>query len=118
MNINPIHYKNQFFKFQIIDYVEKYGKSLLDPLKYNLLNTTFSIIQMMIDEAIEANADDYQKFLVSWIQAAAMFAIAWGMGGILSDESRKEFDQFHKKVIVYNKRKSFANFKIFIGNNI
>lgn len=53
---------------------------------------------MVIDDAIEINADDYQKFLVTWIQAAIMFGIAWGIGGILTDESRKRFDQFHKKV--------------------
>lgn len=53
---------------------------------------------MVIDDAVEINADDYQKFLVTWIQAATMFGIAWGIGGILNDESRKKFDQFHKKV--------------------
>lgn len=53
---------------------------------------------MVIDEAIDANADDYQKFLVSWLQAAIILGIAWGIGGILNEESRKQFDQFHKKV--------------------
>lgn len=57
---------------------------------------------MVIDEAIEVNADDYQKFLQSWIQAATMFGIAWGIGGILNDESRKQFDQFHRKVSIQN----------------
>lgn len=71
---------------------------VLNPLKYNLINTTFDLIQMVIDDAVEVNADDYQKFLVTWIQAATMFGIAWGIGGILNDESRKQFDQFHKKV--------------------
>lgn len=78
----------------------KYGINLLDPLKYNLMNTTFNIIQMVIDEAVEVNIDDFQKFLVTWLQAATMYGIAWGIGGILNDESRKKFDQFHKKVCV------------------
>lgn len=71
---------------------------MLESHKYNGINTTFDIIQMVVDEAIDANADDYQKFLVSWLQAAIIFGIAWGIGGILSEESRKQFDQFHKKV--------------------
>lgn len=53
---------------------------------------------MMIDDAIEMNMDDYQKVLVSWLQAATVFGVAWGIGGTLSDDSRKLFDQFHKKV--------------------
>lgn len=89
---------NDLTQFQMLDYVEMHGKNLLNPLKYNLINTTFNVIQMVIDEAIDAYPDDYQKFLISWIQAAAMFGIAWGMGGILNDESRKAFDHFHRKV--------------------
>lgn len=83
---------------QVIDYIVKYGENLLEPRKFNLINTTFNIIQMVVDEAVEVNAEDYQKFLVSWMQAATMFGIAWGIGGILNEESRKKFDQFHKKV--------------------
>lgn len=84
-----------------MNYVTKYGRNLVEPLKFNLINTTYDIIQMVIDEAIEINADDYQKFLVSWIQAATMFGIAWGIGGVLNDETRKQFDQFHRKVFVF-----------------
>lgn len=83
---------------QVIDYIVEYGENLLEPRKFNLINTTFNIIQMVVDEAVEVNAEDYQKFLVSWMQAATMFGIAWGIGGILNEESRKKFDQFHKKV--------------------
>lgn len=88
--------------FQVLNYVEIHGKNLLNPLKYNLINTTFNVIQMVIDEAIDVNPDDYQKFLISWIQAATMFGIAWGIGGILNEESRKEFDHFHRKVYFNN----------------
>lgn len=84
-----------------------HGKNLLESHKYNGINATLDIIQMVIDEAIDTNADDYQKFLVSWLQAAIVFGIAWGIGGILSDESRKQFDQFHKKV---NKMKISVRF--------
>lgn len=92
ININDLEF------VEVMNYVVKYGGNVLEPLKFNLVKTTFDIIQMVIDEAIEINADDYQKFLVSWIQAATMFGIAWGIGGILNDESRKSFDQFHRKV--------------------
>lgn len=74
------------------------GKNLLASHKYNGISTTLDIIQMVIDEAIDTNSDDYQKFLVSWLQAAIVFGIAWGIGGILNEESRKQFDNFHKTV--------------------
>lgn len=54
---------------------------------------------MVMDEAVEGNAEDYQKFLVSWIQAAMIYSTAWGLGGLLDTESREKFDQFHRKVI-------------------
>lgn len=82
----------------ILKYLVNYGKNLLETHELNGINTTFDIIGMVLDEAIDANADDYQKFLVSWLQAAIIFGIAWSIGGLLNDESRKRFDQFHKKV--------------------
>lgn len=69
-----------------------------EPLECALATSTFNIFQMVMDEAIESNADDYQKFLMSWIQAAAGFSIVWGIGGILHEHSRDEFDRFHRKV--------------------
>lgn len=85
-----------------------HGKNLLESHKYNGINATLDVIQMVIDEAIDTNADDYQKFLVSWLQAAIVFGIAWGLGGILNDESRKQFDHFHKKVDENQNVASFA----------
>lgn len=82
----------------VIDYINNHGMNLINPLEYNLLRSTFDIIQMIIDDVIKSNADEHQKYLLSWIQAATMYAIAWGIGGILNDESRKLFDQFHRKV--------------------
>lgn len=86
---------------QVLNYLINYGNNLLESHKYNGINTTFDIIQMTIDEAIEANPDDYQKFLLSWLQAAIILGITWGLGGLLDEDSRKEFDHFHKKVHRY-----------------
>lgn len=71
---------------------------LLNPGEFNLLRTTLDVFQMVMDEAVEGNAEDYQKFLVSWIQAAMIYSTAWGLGGLLDSESREKFDQFHRKV--------------------
>lgn len=82
----------------MIDFVVKRGVNLIEPLKFNLIKSTLDIIQMVVDDAVEANADEYHKFLVSWIQAATVCGISWGLAGLLNDETRKQFDQFHRKV--------------------
>lgn len=63
-----------------------------------LVNTTLDIFKMVMDDAVELNLDDYQKFLISWIQAAAVYSIVWGIGGLLDKTSREQFDHFHRKV--------------------
>lgn len=63
--------------------------------------STLDVFQMTMDEAVEANADDYQKFLISWIQAAMIYSTAWGVGGLLDTDSREKFDHFHKKVLFF-----------------
>lgn len=73
-------------------------KHMLSPLECNLATTTLNIFQMVMDEAIEANADDYQKFLMSWFQAAAIYSVVWGIGGMLDEPSRDAFDRFHRRV--------------------
>lgn len=57
---------------------------------------------MIMNDAVDTNADDYQKFLVSWIQAATVYSIVWGIGGLLDKISRDEFDRFHRKVFKFN----------------
>lgn len=86
----------------IIDFVVKHGNNVIEPLKFNLIKTTLDIIQMVIDDALDANTDEYNKFLHSWIQAATIYGITWGLGGLLNDDSRRHFDQFHRKVRIFH----------------
>lgn len=83
---------------QMLSFVTTECKHILAALECNLAMTTFHIFQMVMDEAIESNADDYQKFLMSWIQAAAIYSVVWGIGGILDEHSIDAFDRFHRKV--------------------
>lgn len=97
--INKLMMKFFLCFLQMIDFVTKSVMHVIDPLKYNLINTTFDIIQMTIDDAVSSNTDDFHKFLISWTQAAVIYGITWGLGGLLNDESRKQFDYFHRQVI-------------------
>lgn len=62
--------------------------------------TTFDLIDMLLDEAIEENPEDYDKYIVGHIQAAMLFALSWGVGGVLNTESREKFDAFLKGVSI------------------
>lgn len=71
---------------------------MLNSMEIKLVATTFDIFEMIMDDAVETNADDFQKFLVSWVQAAAVYSIVWGVGGLLDKTSRDNFDHFHRNV--------------------
>lgn len=70
---------------------------MLYPGDINLVLTTLNIFEMQIDDGV-ANNEDYGKHLMLWFQAALLFAVVWGIGGILDTESRKKFDVFYKEV--------------------
>lgn len=62
---------------------------------------------MLMDDAIEENAEDYAKFLFNWYQAALIMSVVWGLGGLLDINSRESFDAFYREVYY-----SQANHKI------
>lgn len=83
---------------QSLDFVRRNCKSFLYPGETKLLLQTLSIVEMQILDAIEETPDDKDKFLSAWLEAALMFALVWGVGGILDEESRVKFDAFIRKV--------------------
>lgn len=70
----------------------------LYPGETKLLFTTLSITQMLLDDASNDSPEDVDKYAVTWIQAALLFATVWGVGGVLDLNSRKIFDYFVKSV--------------------
>lgn len=74
---------------------------LLYPGEFNLLMTTMSIFEMLLDEAVHEFPEDCEKFLVSWFQAALVYSVVWGIGGLLNAESRDKFNEVYKQVKAY-----------------
>lgn len=86
----------------------------IKPGEFNGLLTTFSIIDMLMDEAIEENPDDYEKYIQSYIQASILYALTWGIGGVLDTNSREKFDGFLRKVSLAAEASSLLfNFHLF-----
>lgn len=81
-------------------FVKRNCTSLLYPGEFNLLMTTLSIFEMVIDDACEDNPEDYSKFLLTWYQAATLYSVVWGIGGLLDFESREKFDVLHRSVSI------------------
>jgi len=85
-------------KFQCQTFVRRYCSQFIKPGEFNCMLTTFDLFDMQIAEAIEENPEDYQKYIQSYFQAAILFALIWGVGGVLDTASREKFDAFLKKV--------------------
>lgn len=71
---------------------------LLYPGETKLLITTLSLIEMQLVDAYSQSSEDAEKYMITWIQAATVFAQIWGVGGILDTQSRDKFDKFVKTV--------------------
>ncbi|XP_037810078.1 dynein heavy chain 12, axonemal [Lucilia sericata] len=79
------------------EFVRKNCTQYLKPGEYNCLTTTFDIFEMCLNEAIDENPEDYQKYLPMYFQAAIIFSLIWGVAGILDSRSREKFDAFLRK---------------------
>lgn len=82
-------------------FIRKNCHQFLMPGEINIVMTTLSIFEMLLNDAIEENADEYVKFLTSWFQAAISYSVVWGLSGIMNTESRIIFDEFYREVYIH-----------------
>ncbi|KAH8316762.1 hypothetical protein KR074_004303 [Drosophila pseudoananassae] len=79
-------------------FVRRFCSQFIKPGEFNCMMTTFELFGMQIAEAIEENPEDYQKYIISYFQAAILFALVWGVGGVLDTNSREKYDAFLRKL--------------------
>ncbi|XP_034943575.1 dynein heavy chain 12, axonemal [Chelonus insularis] len=62
----------------------------------NQFMSTLSLFQIFCDDAMEENGAEknIESYISSWIQAAMMLAVVWGIGGTLDADSRVHFNHF------------------------
>ncbi|EDV95542.1 GH15722 [Drosophila grimshawi] len=82
----------QWLLLPCLTFVRRFCSQFIRPGEFNTMQTTFDLIDMLMDEAIEENPEDYDKYVQGYIQAALLYALVWGVGGILNTESREKFD--------------------------
>lgn len=95
---------------QSIKFVVENCSFIFKTTKMHLALTTMNIFQMTMDDAVDTSPDDYSKFIMSWAQAAAIYSNVWGVGGLLDDKSKQEFDTFHRKVHMNTFKNAFTSF--------
>ncbi|EAA13034.3 AGAP011441-PA [Anopheles gambiae str. PEST] len=81
-----------------LEFIRCHGHQYLHPGDVNLLMATMHIFEMVIDEACHESPDEYGKYLFTWFQAAMMYAVVWGLGGVLDMESKVKFDEFYREI--------------------
>lgn len=62
----------------------------------HLVISTLNLLEIILKDACEDSAEDTGKdnHFIVWAQAALILAIAWGMGGNLTDDSQTRFNAF------------------------
>ncbi|XP_058067045.1 dynein axonemal heavy chain 12 [Anopheles bellator] len=91
----------ELFRWLVPDclaFVQNHGHQYLHPGDTSLLLATLRIFEMVIDEACHENPDEYGKYLFTWFQAAMLYAVVWGLGGVLDMESKAKFDEFYREI--------------------
>ncbi|XP_026763473.2 dynein axonemal heavy chain 12 [Galleria mellonella] len=102
--LNPIWLEeNEEFIFNMCEwlfdplvyYIRKYCSQLVTGGEVNLIISSLRLIEMLMDNAIEGEEDT--KYTRTWFLASFMTAMVWGVGGILTSESREKFDDLVKE---------------------
>ncbi|CRK98972.1 CLUMA_CG011958, isoform A [Clunio marinus] len=81
-----------------LTFIKRNCQMFLKSSDINIILSTFSIFEMLLNDACEENQEEYAKFLTSWFQAAISYAVMWGLGGIMNTESRTKFDEFYREI--------------------
>ncbi|CAO1367416.1 unnamed protein product [Diamesa hyperborea] len=79
-------------------FVKIYCYQFMKPGDINIVMSTLSIFEMLLNDACEENQEDYAKFVTSWFQAAISYAVVWGLSGLMNTESRIKFDEFYREI--------------------
>lgn len=82
-----------------MSFVKLNCRQLLNSGKFSILRTTFDIFDMLLHEAIEENPEEYDRYLRGYFEAALIYSLCWGIGGILETSDKENFDVFLREVI-------------------
>ncbi|XP_048510723.1 dynein axonemal heavy chain 7 isoform X3 [Athalia rosae] len=78
-----------------LDFIRKKCRLATTAGQINQVISTMTLFQIYMDDAVEANPQDYASFLSPWMQASMMQAMVWGAGGALDYDSRCKFNDYY-----------------------
>lgn len=89
----------KILRLQLTEFIRRNCEQYLDPGELKTVLTTLEILAMLMDDAIERNADTFAKYVEGWIGPSLVYSVVWGIGGILNSDSRVKFDQHFREVM-------------------
>ncbi|XP_022919154.2 dynein axonemal heavy chain 7 [Onthophagus taurus] len=101
VNLNPLWFNENtrdliidMFKFTVPDslwFIRKHSKAVCVVGPLILVRSCFKIFELTMNEVV-TSADDI-KFFPTWLVSAFMYAMVWGLGGIMDKDSREQYDE-------------------------
>ena len=84
-----------------LKFIRKQCRQLCVTGEISLVRSTMMIFEMVLNDAFAnfVKKEEELKHTVTWIEAAFMYAIVWGLGGVLDEESREKFDEYLKRLL-------------------
>ncbi|KAK9744283.1 Dynein heavy chain, N-terminal region 2 [Popillia japonica] len=79
-------------------FIRKHCKQLCVTGEISLVKSTMVVFEIIMEDSLKESGkkEEEAKYLLTWMQAAFIYAGVWGLGGILDSESREKFDEFWK----------------------
>ncbi|KAJ8683862.1 hypothetical protein QAD02_019654 [Eretmocerus hayati] len=103
-NMNPAWRENHEPMIQLLvdwlfetclEFTRKKCTLTLHAGQINQISSCLNLIEMFMNDAVEDNeAIDISPYIDSWLQAAVLIGLVWGIGGTLDFDSRVKFDEF------------------------
>lgn len=78
-----------------LTFVRKFCQQMVSGGEINLVMTTLRLIEMLMDDAIEGEEDS--RYIKTWLQASFIFSVCWGIGGLLTTDSKEKFEEYYKE---------------------
>ncbi|KAK2581073.1 hypothetical protein KPH14_006115 [Odynerus spinipes] len=85
----------QWLMHPCLEFVRKMCYMYLNVGQIHQVVSTMNLIEMFIESAVEENDKTFDQYIVSWLQAAMILSMVWGVGGTLDLDSRMKFNSFY-----------------------
>lgn len=88
-----------------IEFIKANCKFQITTSFIHLMWSSMRLYSCLMDEIADSSAELSAQVVSLWLQGLFVFALIWGLGGTLNNDSRKKFDVFLRELINTNDNK-------------